>query len=79
MVLQLRGIHVVLGVVCGILVHVRHQDCLAVGRLDVFPAAAVAVAACANLEVKTAVDLFEGVNMLEPLKVCARSKRKVLN
>lgn len=65
MVLQLRGVHVVLGVVCGILVHVRHQDGLAVGWLDVFPAATIAVAAGADLEVKTAVDLAAGVSMLK--------------
>lgn len=56
-VLQLRRVHAVLGVEGRVLVQVRHQDRLRVGRLDVLPAAAVAMAAGANLVVEGAVDL----------------------
>lgn len=45
MVLQLAGVHPVLGVVGRVLVEVRHEDRLAVRRLDMLPRAAVAVAA----------------------------------
>lgn len=47
-VLQLRGVHPVLGVVGGVLVEVGHEDGLAVGGLDVFSGAAVAVTAGAD-------------------------------
>jgi hypothetical protein len=47
-VLQLGGVHAVLGVVGRVLVEVGHEDGLAVGRLDVFSGAAVAVAAGAD-------------------------------
>lgn len=48
MILQLRGVHPVLGVVGGVLVEVGHEDGLAVGGLDVFSRAAVAVTAGAD-------------------------------
>lgn len=48
MILQLRGVHPVLGVVGGVLVEVGHEDGLAVGGLDVFSGAAIAVAAGAD-------------------------------
>lgn len=57
-ILQLRGVHAVLGVEGGVLVQVRHQDRLAVGRLDVFSRATVAVAAGADLVVEGAIHLF---------------------
>ena len=47
-VLELVRVHAVLGVVGGVLVEVRHEDGLAVGGLDVFARAAVAVAAGAD-------------------------------
>lgn len=47
-VLQLAGVHPVLGVVRRVLVQVRHEDRLAVRGLDVLPRAAVAVAARAD-------------------------------
>ncbi len=56
-VLQLRRVHAVLGVERRVLVQVRHEDRLRVRRLDVLPAAPIAVAARANLVVKGAVDL----------------------
>jgi len=56
MVLQLRRVHFDLGVVGGVLVKVREEDCLAVGGLDVFARAAVTVAAGANFIVERAVD-----------------------
>lgn len=56
-VLGLRVVHAVLGVVRRVLVHVGHQDGLAVRRLDVLPAAAIAMATGADLEVEAAVDL----------------------
>ena len=48
MVLELGGVHAVLGIVGGVLVEVGHEDGLAVGGLDVFPGAAVAMAAGAD-------------------------------
>lgn len=57
-VLQLGGVHAVLGVEGWVLVEVWHQDRLAVGGLDVFSGAAVAVAAGADFVVEGAVDLF---------------------
>jgi len=54
-VLQLRRVHLDLGVVGGILVEVGEEDCLAVGGLDVFAGAAVAVAAGADFVVEGAV------------------------
>lgn len=56
MVLQLAGVHLVLGVVGRVLVQVGQEDGLRVGRLDVLAAAAVAVAAGADLVVEGAVD-----------------------
>lgn len=56
-VLQLAGVHFVFGVVGRVLVQVGQQDGLAVGRLDMFARAAVAVAAGADLVVEGAVDL----------------------
>jgi len=57
MVLQLAFVHLRLWVVGRILVEVRQEDSLRVGRLDVFARAAVAMTACANLVVETTVDL----------------------
>lgn len=57
MVLQLAGVHLALGVVGWVLVHVGHEHGLGVGGLDVLSGAAVTVSACANLVVKGAVDL----------------------
>jgi len=54
--LHLLRVHLVLGVVRGVLVEVRQQDRLRVRRLDVFARAAVAVAARADLVVEGAVD-----------------------
>ena len=56
-ILQLAGVHSVLGVECGILVHVRHQDGLGVRWLDMLPGAAVTVSAGTDLVVEGAVDL----------------------
>jgi hypothetical protein len=44
-VLELARIHAILRVVCGILVQVRHEDGLAVGRLDMFSRASITVSA----------------------------------
>lgn len=55
--LHLLRVHLVLGIVRRVLVKVGQQDGLRVRRLDVFPRAAVAVAAGANLVVEGAVDL----------------------
>lgn len=57
MVLQLAWVHLVLGVVGRVLVHVWHQDGLRVGRLDVFPRASVAMSAGSDLVVEGAIDL----------------------
>lgn len=57
MVLQLAGVHLVLGVVGRVLVEVGEEDCLAVGRLDVLARAPVAVPARSDLVVEGAVDL----------------------
>ena len=54
-VLQLAGIHLVLGVVGRVLVQVGQQDGLRVGGLDVFARAAVAVPAGADFVVEAAV------------------------
>jgi len=54
-ILQLRSIHLVLGIVGGVLVEVGQQDGLAVGGLDVFSRAAVAVAAGTDFVVEGAV------------------------
>lgn len=56
-VLQLAGVHLILGVVGWVLVHVRHQDSLRVGRLDMFTGAAISVPTCADLVVERAIDL----------------------
>jgi hypothetical protein len=62
MILQLAGIHLVLGVVGRVLVEVGEEDRLRVGGLDVFARAAVAVAAGADFVVEGAVDLEGGGN-----------------
>ena len=54
-VLQLRRVHLVLRVVCGILVEVGEENRLRVRGFDVFAGAAVAVAAGANFVVEAAV------------------------
>jgi hypothetical protein len=56
-ILQLTGIHLVLRVVRWVLVEVREQDSLAVGRLDVLARAPVAVPARPDLVVERAVHL----------------------
>jgi hypothetical protein len=56
-ILQLARVHLVLGIVGRVLVHVWHEDGLRVRGLNVFARAAVAVAACADLVVEGAVDL----------------------
>ena len=56
MVLQLRGVHLVLGVVGRVLVEVGEQDGLRIRGLDVFPRAAIAVAAGADFVVERTVD-----------------------
>lgn len=56
-VLQLARVHLALGVERRVLVQVREEDRLGVGRLDVLARAAVAVAAGADLVVEGAVDL----------------------
>jgi hypothetical protein len=56
-VLQLAGVHLVLGIVGRVLVHVGHEDGLRVGGLHVFARASVAVTACADLVVEGAVNL----------------------
>jgi hypothetical protein len=58
-VLELGGVHAVLGVVRRVLVEVGHEDGLAVRGLDVFSGAAIAVAAGANFKVERAVDLVK--------------------
>ena len=55
MVLQLTCIHLVFGIVGGVLVEVWEEDGLGVGRLDVFARTAVAVSAGADFVVETAV------------------------
>ena len=55
-ILQLARVHLVLGVVGRVLVQVRQEDGLGVGGFDVLAAAAVAVAAGADLVVEGAVD-----------------------
>ena len=55
MVLELGRVHVCFGIVGGVLVEVGEEDGLAVGGLDVFAGAAVAVAAGADFVVETAV------------------------
>ena len=54
-VLELRRVHVCFGIVGGVLVEVGEKDGLAVGGLDVFAGAAVAVSARADFVVETAV------------------------
>lgn len=56
-VLQLTRVHLVLGVVGWVLVHVGHEDGLRVRWLHMFARAAVAVAACTDLVVEGAIDL----------------------
>jgi hypothetical protein len=57
MVLHLASVHFVLGVVCRVLVHVRHKNGLRVRGLDMLAGTAVAVSACADLVVERAIDL----------------------
>ena len=54
-VLQLRGVHLVFGIVRWVLVQVGEQDRLAVGGFDVFARTPVAVAAGADFVVEAAV------------------------
>ena len=54
-VLELGWVHVCFGIVGGVLVEVGEEDGLAVGGLDVFAGAAVAVATGADFVVETAV------------------------
>ena len=56
MVLQLRWIHLVLGIVGRVLVQVRQEDRLRVRGLDVLPRASVSVPTCADLVVEGAVN-----------------------
>lgn len=56
-VLQLARIHLVLGVECRVLIHVREEDGLRVGRFDMLSRAPVAMAAGSDLIVERAVDL----------------------
>ena len=54
-VLELRRVHICFGIVGGVLVEIGEEDGLAVGGLDVFAGAAVAVSAGADFVVETAV------------------------
>ena len=54
-VLELRRVHVGFGIVGGVLVEVGEEDGLAVGGLDMFAGAAVAVSAGTDFVVETAV------------------------
>lgn len=56
-ILHLAGVHLVLGVVGRVLVHVRHENSLRVRRLDMLARAAVAVSACADFVVERTIDL----------------------
>lgn len=56
-VLHLAGVHLVLGVVGRVLIHVRHENGLGVRRLDMLARAAVTVSACANFVVERTIDL----------------------
>lgn len=56
MVLELHRVHLDLWVVRRVLVQVWEEDRLAVGGLDVFSTAAVAVTAGADLVIETAVN-----------------------
>lgn len=51
-ILQLRGVHLIFGVIGGVLVEVGEENGLRVRGLDVFSGAAIAVATGANLVVK---------------------------
>lgn len=53
-VLELGWVHAILGIVGRVLVEVWHQDGLAVGGLDVFSRAAVAMSAGANFLIRRA-------------------------
>lgn len=57
MVLQLARVHLALGVVGRVLVHVRHEDGLRVGRLHMLSRASVAMSACTDLVVEGAINL----------------------
>jgi len=56
-VLQLTRVHLVLGVVGRVLVHVGHEDGLRVRGFHMLARAAVTVAACTDLVVEGAIDL----------------------
>ncbi len=58
MVLQLAGVHLVFGIVGGVLVEVGEEDGLRVGGFDMFPRTAIAVAAGTDFVVEGAVDLW---------------------
>lgn len=51
-ILQLRGVHLIFGVIGGVLVEVGKENRLRVRGFDVFSRAAIAVATGANLVVK---------------------------
>lgn len=55
-ILQLAGIHLVLGIVGGVLVEVGQEDGLRIGGLNMFSRAAIPVPACADFIVEGAVD-----------------------
>jgi hypothetical protein len=57
MVLELRGVHLVLGVVGWVLVEVGEKNGLRVGGLDMFAGAAIAVATRSDLVVERTVNL----------------------
>jgi hypothetical protein len=57
MVLDLARIHLVLGVVCRVLVEIRQENCLRVGRLDMLARASIPVATGSDFVVEGAVDL----------------------
>ena len=56
-ILQLRGVHAILGIERRVVVEVRHEDGLRVRRLDMFPTASISVTTCADFVVERAVDL----------------------
>lgn len=57
MVLHLTGVHLVLGVVSRVLVHVRHEDSLRIRRFHMLSGAAISVSACTDFVVERAIDL----------------------
>lgn len=56
MVLELRGRHLELWVVGRVLIKIRQENGLGVGRLDVFSRTSVAVSACADFVVEGAIN-----------------------